>query len=107
MVLGGGDFVARILRPAPVAEPTLTLNELVATVARYYGIDPAELSWPSKAKTIANTKAILCFLVPRRYRLSGIEMARFLGFTPSAVSRAAQRGQGILAEDVTLQTIVG
>ena len=106
-ILGDGDFAARILPPVPMAETALPLDELVAAVARHYGIAAAELSWPSKTRAIANAKAVLCFVVPRRYCLAGVEVARLLGVTPSAVSRAAQRGQGILAEDVTLQKIIG
>jgi REP element-mobilizing transposase RayT len=106
-ILGDGDFATRVLPPVSAAEPALPLDELVATVAQHYGIDAAELSWPSKARAIANAKAVLCFLVPRRYRLAGVEVARLFGVTPSAVSRAAQRGQGLLAEDVTLQKIIG
>lgn len=103
-VLGGGDFVERVLGPERAAEDnSLSLDVIVEKISDYYGISADELTLPSKERTIASAKAIICYLATRRNRLPGIEVAKRLGYSASAVSRAAKRGQKLFEEDRTLQ----
>lgn len=106
-ILGGGVFVERILnRVTPLETRHMSLEEIIKSVADYYEVAIAQLCWPSKVRTIANARAVVCFLATRRYHLSGREVGGRLGYTPSAVSRAAQRGLKIYENDELLQDIM-
>ncbi len=101
--LGGGAFVERLLELEQVPEVLKTIDEIIELVADCYQINRDELRHSNKSRPIANAKAVICYLSIRRIRLPGIEVAKQLGYTPSAVSRAAIRGQKIIEEDETLQ----
>jgi REP element-mobilizing transposase RayT len=92
-ILGGGGFVERILTQEQSAVTPKSLDSIAENVAKHYGIDVEELTWPSKVRMIAEAKAVICFLATCRHRLSGAEVGKVLGYTPSAVSRAAKRGR--------------
>lgn len=96
--LGGGAFVEQLLEPSPEAEVPQSFEVLLERIARHYGVDAEVLSWPSKARPVVEAKAVVCFLATSRYRLSGVEIAERLAYTPSAVSRAVKRGRQIVAE---------
>ncbi len=106
-ILGGGHFVERILEQMQLTERTKTLGDITATVAKHYNVDTDELFFPNKARTIAKAKAVICYLATRRYRLTGTSVAKRLGITRSAVSRAAQRGQHLFEEDDVLRERFG
>ena len=102
-ILGGGYFVERILEQTQLPERSKTFDDITALVAKHYNIDADELIFPNKTRTIASAKAVICYLATRRYRLMGTSVAKRLGITSSGVSRAAQRGQYLFAEDDVLQ----
>ncbi|MCK4503473.1 MAG: transposase [Desulfuromonadales bacterium] len=104
-ILGGGDFVERILEKTQLPEGSKTLDDITALVTKHYNVDPNELYFPNKARTIASAKAVICYLATRRYRFSGTSVAKRLGITRSAVSRAAQRGQHLFEADDVLREI--
>jgi hypothetical protein len=106
-ILGGGMFVERILnRVIPLEAKDMSLEELIKLVADYYELDTEQLCWPSKVRLIADARAVVCFLGTRCFHLSGREVGERLGYTPSAVSRAAQRGWCIYEEDEYLQNVL-
>lgn len=96
-ILGDGDFVERVLGSAQCAEISESLGSIVENVAKHYEIDAEELRWPSKVRVIAEAKAVICYLATCRQRFPGIEVGKALGYTPSAVSRAAKRGRLVVA----------
>lgn len=103
-ILGGGMFVERILnRVTPLEIRHMSLEEIIKSVADHYEVGTAQLCWPSKVRTIADARAVVCFLATRRYHLSGRKVGSRLGYMPSAVSRAAQRGSKIYEDDEYLQ----
>ena len=107
-ILGGGVFVERIMnRVAPNEARHVSLEEIIKTVADYYEMETEQLCWPSKVRTIADARAVICFLATRRYRITGREVGDKLRYTPSAVSRAAQRGLKIYDGDNHLQDSLG
>ncbi|MGM0416180.1 MAG: transposase [Thermodesulfobacteriota bacterium] len=106
-ILGGGIFVENILkRVTPIADRHISLEEIIKSVADYYKLDAEQLCWPSKVRIIAEARAVICFLATRRYQLSGREVMEKLCYTPSAVSRATQRGWKIFEGNDRLHDIV-
>lgn len=106
-VLGGGDFVDRVVGSARSdADRALPLDKLVSIVADYCGIAAEELSWTCRQPAIVRAKALICFLATRRCRIAGIEVAARLGYSAPAVSRAARRGQRLFAEDESLRRLL-
>ncbi len=77
---------------------TLTLADLVRLVAEHFGVDPEELSLPSKARRIARAKAVICYMAVRQFKIRGVEVAEALGYSSTAVTHAATRG-GVLVAD--------
>ena len=97
-ILGGGGFVERVLTQEQSTVTPKLLDSIVENVAKHYGIDVEELTWPSKVRMIAEAKAVICFLATCRHRLPGTEVGKALGYTPSAVSRAAKRGRLVVVK---------
>ncbi|MGK2943116.1 MAG: transposase [Desulfuromonadales bacterium] len=98
-ILGGGGFVERVLEQMqPIEDPRL-LDDIIEYVSSYFKLSPEELSWPSKERKVASAKAIICYLAIRRSCLPGVVVAATLGYTPSAVSRAAKRGRVLMEEE--------
>ena len=104
-VLGGGDFVERVLRQADQfpAKEKRSLGELMDLVATYYGIDPSPLSQPGKNRSLALAKAVICYVAVRKWGLKGVDIAPTLAYTPAAVSHAANRGEPVFQKEVELR----
>lgn len=100
-ILGGGPFVEQVLGAScPVPDrPNLSLAELVQRVAAGLRIEPATLRSPSKERNIARAKAVISYLAVRRLGIKGLEVAAMLGYSPTAVSQAAKRGEKLLATE--------
>lgn len=106
-ILGGGDFIEQVLSAAHLrVRPGLSLNKLVAKVALYYDIDDSDLSLPCRQPVIVRAKAVICYLAMRHYHFSGVTIAARLGYSTSAVSRAAGRGQELFKEDARLHAFL-
>ncbi len=104
-VLGGGDFVERVLRHAdqfPVGEKR-SLRELMDLVASHYGVEPAALSQSGKNRNLAGAKAVICYVAIRKWGLKGVDVGPVLAYTPAAVSHAANRGESIFQEGTELR----
>jgi REP element-mobilizing transposase RayT len=99
-ILGGGRFVEKTLDAMGrrQRDSTLTLADLVRLVAEHFGIDPEELSQPSKARRIVRAKAVICYMAVRKLRIKGIEVAELLGYSSTAVTHAAAKGGMIIAD---------
>jgi REP element-mobilizing transposase RayT len=104
-VLGGGDFVERVLRQADQfpAKEKRSLGELMDLVATYYGIDPSPLSQPGKNRSLALAKAVICYVAVRKWGLKGVDIAPTLAYTPAAVSHAANRGEPVFQKEAELR----
>ncbi len=103
-VLGGGDFVEQVLGAAQTdVDATMTLNQLVTKLADYCNIAAEELLWSCKLPANVRAKALICFLATRHHRIAGVDVAKRLGYSTSAVSRAALRGMKLFKEDRVLQ----
>ena len=106
-VLGGGVFVEQVLSAAQFDTGAgLTLDQLVTRVAAHCGIAAEELSRPCRQPEIVRVKAIICYLAIRRCLIAGVDVAKRLGYSTSAVSHAAKRGQQLFENDETLREIL-
>ena len=102
-ILGGSDFVERVLQKAneELEQRTLLqatgpdLTQLIQRVAKYYRIDMAVLKTATKAREVSLARFILCYLAVRKLLFSCAEVARALNISPSAVSKAVVKGQAL------------
>ncbi len=107
-VLGSSDFVARVLKAAgehlaweqASARQGLDLETLLQRTAKHFGVSPAALASPGKEPSLAAARATLCYLAVRKLRVSGAKLAERLKISPSAVSKAARRGQTLTPESL-------
>jgi putative transposase len=98
-ILGSSDFVTTILKQAQEDyikrkdTQRLTLADLIAFVARHRGADEALIKSTVKERTPSQARAIIAHLAIDRLRIPGVEVARSLNISPSAVSKLAGRGR--------------
>lgn len=107
-ILGGGDFVGRVLNMAgqPPSESKQSFDDIIAQVAKYYGLGPLRLSMPGKERRLVRAKAVLCYFAVRHAGIKGVDVARMFAYTPAAASHAANRGEMIVQRDQELQAIL-
>lgn len=114
-ILGSSDFVERVLKKANeeldqksrFQAAGVDIGQLTEKVAKHYDIDPEDLRTASKEKTISQARTMLCYVAVRKIMISCAEVARELNISPSAVSRAASRGQKVLNERDIKKEILG
>ena len=106
-ILGGSDFVDRVLRESAeewerksiLRQRGMDLARLLEKIAVRFGLDTEDLKSGSKARTVAKARAVLCYLGVRRLGLSSANISKELGISPSAVSKAIVRGRKELEPD--------
>jgi REP element-mobilizing transposase RayT len=106
-VLGSGDFVEQLLlhAEANAALATVSLDEIIERVCDKLGLSQAELTSQTRVQRVANARSIIChiaFACGHR----GIDIARRLGITGSAVTVAGQRGKKVIAEHPDLRAMM-
>jgi hypothetical protein len=91
LIVGGERFVERIrgmlggravdpsLPELETLRPRPTLEHIVMTVARSFGIDPSR--WSAGTRTADASRAVAAFLGRRRYGYRAAEVAKALGYT--------------------------
>jgi putative transposase len=100
-ILGSSDFVEAVLKYADEAYETRTfaiakgvdLNYILSTVSDYFGIEREYIKGTGKQPKVSLARAIVCLLAVDKLKLSSREVARRLGLTPSAVSKALVRAK--------------
>ena len=105
-ILGGGRFVERLLNHANIPKECRTLDELLRTVADYYALDVEQLCCPGKTRQLVRAKAVICHVATRLYRIPGTAVGKVINYTPSATSRAAERGREIMIKDEELRKLL-
>lgn len=98
-ILGGGDFVERLLREAEArqrprmrsAERTQRATAVIETACTRAGITPAEFAAGSRRGVISTLRAAVAKRLVADLGLSLAEVARRCGVTTSAISRAVRR----------------
>jgi len=106
-ILGGSEFVERVLRGAEeeweraslLRKKGKDLAWLVEKVATHFGVAAESLKSASKLPTIAKARAVLCYFGVRKIGLTSVSLAAELGISQSAVSRSIARAPGILERE--------
>ncbi len=106
-ILGGSDFVERVLRESEeewekrslLRKKGMNLKWLSEKVSAHFGIDPESLQSASKVPAIAKARAVLCYLGVRKIGMTSVSLATELGISPSAVSRSIARAPAILERE--------
>ena len=100
-ILGGSDFVQRVLKKANeefeqksrLALSGLDMDALLKIVTQHYQIDSEELQSATKARTVSHARGLFCYLAVVKLRSSCVQVGRFLNLSPSTVSKASARGR--------------
>jgi DNA-binding transcriptional LysR family regulator len=101
-ILGHGDFVERLLKEAEAlqrprggpAERSKRAETAIRAACARVGITPDELAAGSRRGPIPALRATIAIDLVNRLGLSMAEVARRLGVTTSAISRAVRRPGG-------------
>ena len=86
------DYLAR-------ADSAITLGDIEAVVAAYFGITPADIHSTRRTRTVSAARMVAMFLARRHTRMSYPEIARYMGKNHSSAVLAVQRMENILAGD--------
>ena len=100
-ILGSSSFVASVLKQAhedferrtAARMEDIGLEKIIAVVCEHFSLNAATIVSPTKRSAVAQARAIISHLAFDVFRLSGIDIARRLSVTPSAVSKLAARGR--------------
>jgi REP element-mobilizing transposase RayT len=101
-VLGGGGFVDSLKQECSLRDKmktVISLARLVEIVSATLMIDPDLIRRPSKSRTPAAARAIICQLAIFEFAYTGNEVGRFLHLGPTGVSLASRRGEKLLKSD--------
>jgi len=100
-ILGSSAFVEAVLKRADEDYDRRTLarvrgleiDHVVSQVCGFFGIEPECIEGSGKQPKVVLARSIVCFLAVAKLGIAGREVARRLGMTPSAVSKALMRGR--------------
>lgn len=103
-ILGSSEFVEAVLLQANeqmeeesrLRREGITLEEVLSKVANYFGVEVEGIRAGSKEREIVHARSAFCNLAVKRLGRNGVSIARELRISPSAISKAVKRGQGIL-----------
>lgn len=103
-ILGGADFVARVLRQVDKEETRRSrlrrnhsIEDVLRLVGRALGFDGEAIRGNGKGRRQAEARALACYLLVRELGFPGAEVAAALGVTQAAVSIGAERGKAVSA----------
>jgi len=83
-------------------DSAITLGDIEASVAAFFGVTPADLHSSRKTRTVSLGRTVAMFLARRHTPMSYPEIGRFMGKNHSSVVLAVQRMERALAEGKTL-----
>jgi REP element-mobilizing transposase RayT len=100
-ILGSSEFVETVLklaneayeRKAVIQAKGISLDHLIDIVAARLELDVDLILSPSRQRTVALARSIICCLAVDQLMLSGTFVASQLNLTPSAVSKLVSRGR--------------
>ena len=105
-ILGDPDFVAgalalaeeRVQRRYAMLNAGHDFSWLLRQVARVCDITPEAILIPGKQPARVKARSLVSFWATRELGMTATEVGGIIGISQSAVSRAAQRGEGIIAD---------
>jgi REP element-mobilizing transposase RayT len=100
-ILGSGEFVEAALAYANESlekrtwakAKGLSFDRLVFLAADRFGVDESAICSPVRKKGVSRVRAIVCHLASARLGMKGVDVARKLHLTPSAVCKLAAKGR--------------
>jgi hypothetical protein len=100
-ILGSSDFVEAVLKRANEDYESKTLaiakgldiDFVVKEVSEYFDIKTELIKGAGKYRKVSSARSIVCYLAIEKLSIGGREVARGLGISPSAVSKAVIRGR--------------
>ena len=106
-ILGNGAFVENVLaasqeeydRRYALKATGIDLDSLAARVAELLGIEAEQVWQAGKTQTLVKARSLLCYWAVRKLGESMTAMARRLGISTSAVSKAVVRGRTIAEQN--------
>ena len=106
-ILGDGDFVERVLQEADalldrrcaLKAKGYDFAKAVKEVADIFGIPAATVLLPGKQTLAVKARSLLSYWGVRELGITTVEVAHKLGICPSAVTKAAQRGEKLATEN--------
>jgi chromosomal replication initiator protein len=75
----------------------LTLSDIEAAVATFFGITPADIHSSRRTRTVSAARMVAMFLARRHTQMSYPEIGTFMGKNHSSVVLAVQRMEQLLA----------
>ena len=105
-ILGSSEFVKYVLRECEEHFERCTLlrskgvevNNLLENIARYFDVDVDDIKGASRVANVSKAGAVFCYLSVRRLGESCVSIAKLLGLTQSAVSKAVVRGKTLSSD---------
>ncbi len=106
-ILGDSDFVESVLEAAEedlfrryrLRAEGYDFEKILNLVAKFFDLDPSEILLPSKQRERIRARSLLCYWAISELGMTATELAHRLGVHQSNVSRAAQRGEKLAAEE--------
>lgn len=83
-------------------DSAVTLGDIEATVATFFGITPADIHSSRRTKTVSTARMIAMYLARKHTRMSFPEIGKFMGKNHSSVVLAVQRLEKVLGNGDTL-----
>jgi REP element-mobilizing transposase RayT len=105
-ILGDSDFVESVLanqrehleRRCAVQARGYDFKSVVARVGDIFGLETDTITAPSKQRRRADARALACHWATRELGMTALSVARLMGVTQPAVTRAAYRGEALAKE---------
>ena len=106
-ILGGSAFVEEVLRSSEEQFEKRTLfkskgadvEKLLLSVTQYYEVDVDDIKSGSRVPDVAKARSVFCHLAVRGLGESGVNIAKMIGLSQSAVSKAMVRGKAISKDE--------
>lgn len=84
-------------------DSVITLGDIEATVAAFFGITPADIHSSRRTRTVSVARMVSMFLARRHTRMSYPEIGRFMGKNHSSAVLAVQRMEQLLSRNESLE----
>jgi len=97
-VLGGGDFVASVLKELDgMANQKASKSEVIAEVTKYTGLRKDFIYKHDRTPDAVTAKALYCYLMREKCGAKGVDLMKELGLSSGAISHLCQKGR-VLSE---------
>ena len=106
-ILGDSDFVKNVLnetrenieRRYQLQAQGFDFQKVLHRVGELLGIDPQEILQTGKQPLRVKARSLVCYWAVKELGMAGTEIAKILGLTQPAVSKAVQRGEKLALDN--------